>query len=181
MTARVPKRSNPVQEDEVRASKLPAGMRSRVESATSVIPDEAQQSLLPGSPGKPGKSDVMETISIKGCDTVSTISAEDQTTTELDAETERPQGAVAAALRSAYNSVLERSLLLPEDQRLVMYDPHDANEVRIEATRERRQARSQAERRWHPRPNVPVHAPHATCRWPRRPACPAARGCGPRP
>jgi len=39
------------------------------------------------------------------------------------------EGGVAGQLRLAYSAVLTRSLPLPEDQRLVMYDPHDATEI----------------------------------------------------
>merc|ERR1711998_274677 len=39
-------------------------------------------------------------------------------------------GTVASRLRSAYSTVLKRSLALPEEQRLVMYDPHDASEIK---------------------------------------------------
>jgi len=82
-----------------------------------------------------------DSIAASLCDTVSTASPEeDQAASRTPEEGGSPQrdhseseekeeALVAAQLKQAYSIVLERSLTLPEDQRLVMYDPHDANEI----------------------------------------------------
>ena len=111
-----------------RASPAKALVRGE-DSATSVIP-EAKLSDGFAFPSK--MPHVASFSTFAGCDTISTISKEEPSSpdeVDEEMEKERPLGVIAKKLRAVYSVVLERSLTLPEDQRLVMYDPHDANEI----------------------------------------------------